>query len=256
MTALLWLSCRSAPVIEPLVLTLRTAEDIDTAKEQLIALGYQEQKPPPVHISLETSVSLVSLGYIGWPHPLEIEIDGHGRTLPRDSQLAVEGARVTVRGLRHPGGKQPRSLLRIDATERITLEDLHILDAPDHERTARGIGPQSHAIELLASGPAVRVDASRVDVLDAKGSAAVALVPDGGRFEDARWSEGRFGGNVAPELLAAVLSLSAPGTLHMGTGPLLDERHAPLVIRERWSELPYDEAVLERWRREALGQDP
>ena len=92
-------------------------------------------------------------------------------------------------------------------------------------------------------------------MLDAKGPNTVALVPDGGRFEDVRWAEGRFGGNVAPDMAVASLVFRIPGTLHLGTGPLLDERHPPLLLSERWTDLPHEEALLERWRREALGRE-
>ena len=127
----------------------------------------------------------------------------------------------------------------------VQLADLHLANAPADDRDGE-VHYQGGAIEIMAGGPDVRVEADRVTVVDARGSPAIlfAAGPPRRRFAEIVWRSGRFGGSVAPEIGGfAPRSFSAPETVRMGTGEL---------VAPGWSSdvrtVPDDAQELARWR--------
>lgn len=249
MFALLACSTGSAPVV-PLERVIRTQADADALLDLLGSLGKQE-RPPPVRVVLDGPATLLpELGYIGDETPLDIELDGGGALLS-GHRLRLEGRQISVHDLSF-AGEHPNYALEVVATESIRLSRLHIADAPadlSGRHQFRG-----GAIHLAAIGPSVQVDADNVVIVDAKGSRTVLLDAfGGGRYGAVTWREGRFGACPAPEFGGyPVSSFTAAGTLRMKPQAVEPEAFVPEQWLQEgtadWQEVPFDHALLERWR--------
>ncbi|MDP2307582.1 MAG: hypothetical protein Q8P18_16285 [Pseudomonadota bacterium] len=238
--------------MERLILTVRTRADLEAASATIRGMVYGNEPQRPVRVVLENAAALPET--VTWGNglddtPLDIELDGRGATLRRTS-FHIMGSRVSVAHLRLDAGGRKTVLLTISATESIDLADLR-LSGSSERPTNRGARVAVGAADLQASGPAVRVTATEVHVLDARGAGAVSLSNQGGSaFSSVTWTNGRFGGCLGPELsLARVVTFAAPGTIRLGAGPFMDALPQTVVLDE--GELrPPDDVLLARWRGE------
>lgn len=246
------IACTSKPPpVVPIARVIRTQEDADELDRLVRALEAQVDAPPPLHITLDGPATVLSdLGYVdGEGHALDIELDGGGRALHGYS-LRIEGRRISVRNLALTGGNSDYAL-SLSATDSITLSKIYAEDSPPYKRDG-GKHFRGGALLLSASGE-VRVEADEVTVVDAQSEYSVLFETSGrGYHREVLWNNGRFGNCPAPELGGRVTSFRAPGTLRMKPS---SGKNTPFVPDDwldgrpaDWTEIPYDEATLARWR--------